>query len=157
MARVMPGGGLAAGFTLIELLVVLTIASLLIVLVPMSFSKGMHQLQGQAEVRDLVTTLARARSQAINRQQVAKVAIEPTAYWQVETDKHHLATGWQIETPDRPADPADPTQTRWLRFYPDGTAEGIVLALTDGRKRYPMKVEWLTGRVQVDEPTVVAP
>ncbi|MEH6824734.1 MAG: prepilin-type N-terminal cleavage/methylation domain-containing protein, partial [Motiliproteus sp.] len=63
-----PGSSPASGFTLLELLLVLTIAAMLLVLVPLSFSKGVEQFQGQSSLRDLLTTLAKARSQAINQQ-----------------------------------------------------------------------------------------
>jgi hypothetical protein len=46
----------------------------------------------------------------------------------------------------------EPSDTRFL-FYPDGSANGGALYLANERQRLRIQVDWLTGRIQLDEPS----
>ncbi len=38
-----------------------------------------------------------------------------------------------------------------IRFYPDGTSTGGRVTVTDAGRDYNVRIDWLTGRVTVDD------
>ncbi|WP_340116986.1 GspH/FimT family pseudopilin [Pelagibius sp. 7325] len=136
------------GFTLLELIVVLTVAGLLLAIALPSFM-GMR---GPLETRRLVTLLENdlraARRTALSRHSGVGV--------QIDLDRRELRSGDGTVRPLPPALEvtleAAQSQMRGPRsggfwFYPDGSSTGGRLILSDGRYRYRIDVDWITGRV----------
>ncbi len=152
-----PGSSSASGFTLLELLLVLTIAAMLLVLVPLSFSKGVGQFQGQSSLRDLLTTLAKARSQAINQQRLVEVVLETRTFRLEGREQRRLPGNWRFDFDGVAEEPATESVSQRIRFYPDGSADDRKLILTDGKRAYRIAVQWLTGRARVNVDSEAAP
>ncbi|MFC6669230.1 GspH/FimT family pseudopilin [Marinobacterium aestuariivivens] len=51
----------------------------------------------------------------------------------------------------RAADRGDPESGPSIRFYPDGSSSGGTVVLTGSGGRYEIGVDWLTGRVRIDD------
>ncbi len=148
--RVSTGG---SGFTLVELLVALAILAALVALVP---TAG-FQLKAAMDYRDAVGAsyrmLHQARSLAIRQGDAVVVS--------VDLDQRHM------HIVGRPDFVSFPPELRLdltvageitgegiarFRFYPDGSATGGEMTLQrPGGRQSTLRLDWLTGRVRVEQ------
>ncbi len=141
----------ARGFTLIELLVALAIAVLLLAVV-MPF--GLHRRDHDAlssSARDIAAALRLARSRAItaNRTMAFIVDVENGFYRPPEASAARaVPAGSHIALYTAEQERLSGT-TGAIRFYPDGSSTGGGIALSLGRDRYDILVDWLTGGVSL--------
>lgn len=120
----------AAGFTLLELLVLLVIlASMTALALPRFSAERPMTLQRQADA--IATDLARLRQQAMY---TGVVQIADSAALAAE-----LSPPFEL----RAADPAN------IVFWPNGTANGAVWEMADDIGTVELKVDWLTGRIEI--------
>jgi general secretion pathway protein H len=151
-----------AGFTLLELLVVLTIASLLVALVPPVISAAVPGTRLKVATRDFAATLRHARSLAINRgvETDVLIATEPPQY--VVADSAPLKLSGNIDLDVRVGafvaatklstfEDASPRDKYTLRFYPDGSASGGEIRISQGQSAYLIDVDWFIGSVSVSK------
>ena len=139
-----------SGFTLLELLVVLSIAALLLTLVPLSFTGSLDLVTGKSAAHRLAATLRQARSLAVVRNQTVAVQLDARAgrYGIVgEAEALSLPVGSQLSFLDGRGDLE--RDRRSIRFFPDGSSSGGTVALDDGTRRFVIAVQWLLGRVSV--------
>lgn len=144
--------GEARGFTLMELLVVLAILGLAVALSAPAFYRVLPGLALKTGSHTVATALREARGLAIGTNSEVVMLID--------LDKHALSVGG-----DRPVQ-IDPrlgitliTSTHeivdpgvgGIRFYPDGTSTGGGVTLSLNERQYRVVVDWLTGRVIIDE------
>ena len=141
------------GFTLVELLVVLAILALLLALAAPRIARTNPGLESLRAAHTLSALLREARGQAIERGEVRAVVFDL---------RRNLAS---IEPSGRQSDlPADvairlttdegdvlATDAARIRFFADGTSTGGQVALDASGRRRIVRVDWLTGRVSVDE------
>ena len=80
------------GFTLLEILLVMMLATLVLTLVPASFSAVVPRVERQAEVRYFVSALRSARGAAIRERR------EVTLLLDVRRHQYHLAGSEQVKT-----------------------------------------------------------
>lgn len=120
----------AAGFTLIELLVLLVIlAGMTAIALPRFSAERPMTLQRQAAA--IATDLARLRQEAMYKGVVQIV------------DSAALASELSSPFELRAADPAK------IVFWPNGTANGAVWELADDSGTVELKIDWLTGRIEL--------
>ena len=120
----------AAGFTLFELLVLLVIlASMMAIAIPRFSAERPMTLQRQAT--EIATDLARLRQQAMYNG-VVQIA-----------DSAALASELSPPFELRAANPAK------IVFWPNGTANGAVWELVDDSGTVELKVDWLTGQIEI--------
>ncbi len=135
------------GFTLLELMVALAIAGLLLaVAVPASY-RFYESMQYRQAVRTVVTTLAAARYQAVNRGRAQDVAVDPFANsLAFDGEVTDLPHGLQLTV--HSAGELNRGRAGVIRFYPEGGASGggIDLQRADG-SGVRISVDWLMGRV----------
>lgn len=150
----------AAGFTLLELLVVLTIAGLLIALVPPAISAAVPGARLKVATRDFAMTLRQARYLAIIRGEETDVVIatEPPQYVLVGSNSVKLSGNIDIDVlvgafvaATQLSTFADtlPREKFTLRFYPDGSASGGEIKISQGRSAYLVDIDWLIGSITV--------
>jgi len=145
--------GPARGFTLLEILVVLSIASLLLTLVPLAFSGSVDLVRSKGAARELAATLQAARSRAVAGNLVVAVELNAaTGRYRVGAngDERVLPDGVrltlvEVEKPD------DGSDRGRIRFFPDGSSSGARLRLNDGERRFQISVQWLLGRVDITQ------
>ena len=141
------------GFTLVELLVVLLIMSLLLVAVPLAFDRILPGLQVRSDARDLANTLREARSLAIlgNREATVTVDVEERSYrLDGNAGQRHFSDG-VVVTLETAASEVTGTDTGRIRFFPDGTSTGGLVSLDQQGHQYEIEVDWLYGRVRIQE------
>jgi general secretion pathway protein H len=139
------------GFTLVELLVVLVILGLLLSLAPAAFDRALPGLQLKEAAHDLAGALRQARGFAVrdNREAVLLIDTEAHTYHVEETgNPRQLAPDIEITLLTAESELTDEF-TGGMRFFPDGTSTGGQVKLSRGTRDYAVRVDWLTGRVEI--------
>lgn len=147
------------GFTLLELLVVLAIAGALMALVPPMVSAVVPGTRAKAAALELASTLRDARNLAIARSQRVEVEFDSdnARYAIVGGEASELPRGLALvlidaggkESPGRTRLRPSEEPTYTLRFYPDGSSNGVRAQLGEDDSGYVVSVDWLLGRVSV--------
>lgn len=141
-----------AGFTLIELLVVLAIMGFL-TLTSVVYATVMPSVRLRTAGSELVGELKELRGAAIEANLV--------------TSLNGGEGGWRFVRPKReeplvlpsgialiykaPSVIKGESYTGGLRFFPDGSATGGYLELSNGEDRLRLTIDWLTGRLEIGE------
>lgn len=161
------GFAISGGFTLLELLVVLTIASLVVALVPPAISAAVPGARLSNTARELTAALRDAHYQAVSRADVVDVAFkfEPSQYTVADGTATKLPGGIELsiaetganarQRPQADTERASDEEYR-LRFYPDGSSSGATIKLAAAERQFLLDVVWLTSRVSITEGRVVA-
>lgn len=145
------------GFTLLELLVVLTIAVLLLTLVPPLFQGAGSTSELKAAARQLAAGLRSARNDAVMRQREASLMLD--------LERHRFGvtgTPRQINLPQDIGVELFTAQSELvneaaagIRFFPDGSSTGGRITLTTGERAFAIDVDWLTGKVSILSPDLL--
>ena len=142
---------------------VLAIAGALLALVPPVISAVVPGTKARVAALDLASTLRDARNSAITRSSSVDVVFdtESASYSIADSDKTELPRGVALVILDRSGYVSetrhaarllfdrDPTYT--LRFYPDGSSNGLSTRLGAADDGYVVAVDWLMGRVSITE------
>lgn len=151
------------GFTLLELLVVLAIAGILMALVPPMVSAVVPGTQARVAALDLASTLRDARYLAVTRSSPVDVEfdIESASYAIAGTPEQELPRGMALIILDRSGyvsetrhvarHPYNREVHYTLRFYPDGSSNGVRTRLGSADGGFVVAVDWLMGRVSITE------
>jgi general secretion pathway protein H len=135
------------GFTLIELMVVLTILSLLALTGSTAISAAVPAMRFKAATRLLADDLRAARRTAIQESRETTVRILRDRYApSAGARPPALPVGTELSLLDAPGRPADR-----IRFFPDGSSTGGHIVLRLGERKGGVTVDWLSGRVRLDE------
>ena len=135
------------GFTLLELLVVLVVMTLVIGAVPIVMSGGVSGLGLKAAAREVAGALRHARGRAIALNDEVVFAIDgETGRYAVTPGGRAgvLAEGTEVRV--RPESAANA-----VRFFPDGGSTGGRVTISRDRRRYELRIDWLTGQVTIDD------
>jgi len=143
---------------------VLTIAGLLVALVPPAISAAVPGVRLKVATRDFAMTLRQARSLAITRGEETDVviAIEPPQYVVAGGIPSKLSGNIELEmragaffaaTQLSTFADASPRDKFTLRFYPDGSASGGEIKISHGRSAYLIDVDWFMGTVSISGAT----
>ncbi len=141
------------GFTLVEVIVVLAIGVLIYAMVlGVPFAKA-SAADLKAAARSLASGLRQAQSIAMATRRDALLTVD------MET-REFIATGEQqvhsipktIDLKLYTAQSEVTSQQRGsIRFYPDGSSTGGRITVSTGERKYLVDVDWLTGRVAINE------
>ncbi|MBR4736419.1 MAG: GspH/FimT family pseudopilin [Rhodocyclaceae bacterium] len=137
------------GFTLIELIVTLAIAALLVTLVPSALGKGLESLRYRATVREVLTDLRAARTQAQLTGRAVPYRVHlPERSLGVEKRMRELPDDLTVDAQLASATITAPGHGA-IVFYPDGSATGgsILIARSRTGQGVRLRVDWLLGRV----------
>ena len=154
--------GRASGFTLLELLVVLAIAGALAALVPPVVSAVVPGTKARVAALDLASTLRDARNAAITSSQTIDVEFdfEKSTYTVAGEAVNELPRGMAVAMLDfsgygiedrRTARVFDDKERYTLRFFSDGSSNGLRARLGNESGGYVVAVDWLLGRVTIEE------
>lgn len=142
------------GFTLLELLIVMVISAALLAIVPPMLSRQLEQADFKRSARELASALRSARTAAVASQREQSVQLDLVArrYRDHRGGEHHLPAEPTIKLHTARSEIAG-ARIGSIRFYPDGSATGGGLSLSDGQRQLRVEVDWLTGRTQLHEDT----
>jgi general secretion pathway protein H len=141
---------------LLELLLVLAILGLLLGMTPPLLNKAFPVLKLRAAARDLVQEIQYVQNAAVIGNQVAEIAFDTGqgAYrsdWLNQGAVRHLPEGIGLALAPTGLAAADGAPVVRMMFYPDGSASGGQLYLGSAGRRVAIEVDWLTGRIRLDE------
>jgi general secretion pathway protein H len=139
-----------AGFTLFEVICVLAILATLAAVVVPALPRGTSRAQLQSYAIATAALLKADRNAALRRG--ISVATE------VHTDSRLVRSGASGRSVQVPNDVAfdtllsarcDKATSRTIRFFPSGLSCGGVIALSRSGTTYEVRVNWLTGGVEI--------
>ena len=146
------------GFTLVELLVVLLIGSLMLAVIPPLASGLGLTTEMRGATRQLAAGLRAARNHAITKQEEAALTLE--------LEQRKFTVSGYARTVDLPDDKGVQVKlftaqselidedTGRIRFFPDGSSTGGHISLIEGKTEYRVNVDWLTGRIAIEDRVV---
>ncbi len=135
------------GFTLVELLVVLVVMSLAIAAVPIIMSGGVSGLALKSASSDVACSLSHARGRAIALNDEVVFSIDEASGRYAVTPGGRsgvLARGTEVSVRPRSA-------AGTVRFFADGGSTGGRVTISRDRRRYELRIDWLTGQVSIDD------
>lgn len=143
----------ARGFTLLELLIVITLIALAYTLLPVFFFSGVSGAALKSDVRLVAGGLKLARDHAIFSRKSSFLALnlkerEFTVDGDTRTHKLHPDIELKLFTAQEDQVSED---VGTIRFYPDGSSNGGRVTIGSGARQYLIDIEWLTGKVTIDE------
>ena len=142
-----------AGFTLLEVIVVLALGVIIYAVI-------LGGPLGKASAADLKSA-ARSLASGLRTAQTTAMATRRDALLTLDMDsREYLATG-EEQTHKLPDNidvmlytaQVEVTSAKRgsIRFYPDGSSTGGRITVASGERKYLVDVDWLTGRVSIDE------
>lgn len=141
------------GFTLLEMLIAMTLAALILTVVPASFSALLPHVENRSAVKALASTLRSLRGRAVRErtEQALLLDLEQRQYRpsgaEVSTDlPDTLSLAFHPQFDD-----GQPKSSVVIRFFPDGSSTGGTVDLLASDSRYELHVDWLSGRVEYRE------
>jgi general secretion pathway protein H len=145
----------AKGFTLFEVMIVLVLMALIAAVSAPLLSKGLGRAEAKGSAQDVAAALRRARSEAVvrNAEVVLTVDVNQRSLRIDGVETRSLPAKLQIELFTAQTEQISDDSGN-IRFFPDGSSTGGEIVLADGRSKFHVQVDWLTGRVSViDEAT----
>lgn len=146
---------LASGFTLLEMIAVILVIALVAALSPPLFSSGVSASQHRAAAREVAGMLRLARTEAVAKRIDMGVDFDLEARTvQIPNASNKriakIPEGIEINLTTTAAETKNEKQAS-VRFYPDGGATGGRVTLKVRDRSYLVDIDWLTGRVSIDE------
>lgn len=147
-----PARRFCTGYTLLELLVVVALMGLLLAVVPAHLGGG-SGAELRAAARSVAAGLRHARAIAVGQktETVFQLDLAEKKFRVGSETKEHalprevdlkLFTGQREVVNER---------LGGIRFYPDGGATGGRVTLAVGERKFEVDVDWMTGRVSIED------
>lgn len=154
------------GFTLIELLVVMAILVMIALAVPSLYSRTHQAMLLKTTTASLAQSLRALQRQAMTQGRVHQWAIADGANaYRINHQPAIPLDSTALHLRFEPLSAKEMISSRPLcqdscrmsdeqaviRFFPDGSATGGRLSVASGQRSRGITIDWLTGRVHVDE------
>jgi general secretion pathway protein H len=142
-----------SGFTLLELIVVLAIGALIYSLVlTVPFGKA-SAADLKAAARSLASGLRAAQSTAMATRRDALLTVDMESREYITTGErqvHNIPMSIDLKLYTAQTEVTSERRGS-IRFYPDGSSTGGRITVASGERKYLVDVDWLTGRVAINE------
>jgi general secretion pathway protein H len=143
----------AGGFTLLEVIVVLALGAVIYAMVLMvPFGKA-SAADLKAAARSIAAGLRTAQSTAMATRRDALLTIDMETREYItsgEQQAHTLPKSLELKLYTAQTEVTS-QQRGSIRFYPDGSSTGGRITVASGERKYLVDVDWLTGRVAINE------
>ncbi len=139
------------GFTLLELLVVLSIAAVMIAVVPPLISSALPGARLKATAREMAAGLRVARTRALTRRAETSLLfdLDRRRYGLAgQPLRHRIPEGIEVKLLTAESE-LQGGRRGGIRFFPEGGSTGGRVTLTSGRRALGVDVDWLTGRIRI--------
>jgi len=143
----------ARGFTLLEILIVISIIALSYTLLPKMFFSGVSGADLKSNARQVAGGLKLARDAAIYSRKPAFLSLDlANRTFTVDGDArvHKLHPDVEVKLFTAQDDLVSDT-VGTIRFFADGSSNGGRVTVGSGARKYLIDIDWLTGRVTIDE------
>ncbi|RMD70541.1 MAG: type II secretion system protein GspH [Gammaproteobacteria bacterium] len=129
----------------------MVIAVGLLLLAPPLLTGSLESARLKASAREVAAALREARLMAIEGQRPVALAIhvEERTYRVDGKRPRKLPSSLQLKVFTAQSEVQG--EQAAIRFYPDGSATGGRITLSQDERRYRVDVDWLTGRVHIAE------
>ena len=141
------------GVTLLELLIVLSIMAIIAALVLPMFGGGVSNGELKGAARQVAAGLRLARSDALATRQETRVVLDlEQRTFRIDRDAHAHALPRLVELKLFTAQ-SDLVNEKVgaIRFFADGGSNGGRVTLTAGERKFDIDIDWLTGRVAIQD------
>jgi general secretion pathway protein H len=141
------------GFTLIEIVLVMALAVAIYAVLLVIPARGGSVADLKASARVLASGLRQAQSTAMatKRDAVLTLDVEAREFAMPgDTSARKLPDGIDLKLYTAQSEVTSERKGA-IRFYPDGSSTGGRITLSSGERKYLVNVEWLTGRVSIDD------
>jgi general secretion pathway protein H len=141
------------GFTMLELLIVVSIMAVVAAFAMPIFGSGPSTSALRSGARELAAGLRYARSEAVAKRHDTFVALDLAGRrFKVADDpqEHQLPKDADLKLFTAQADIVNDT-TGAIRFFPDGGSNGGRITIGAGERKYDIDIDWLTGRVTIQQ------
>jgi general secretion pathway protein H len=141
------------GFTMLELIAVVIVIGLVAALSPPLFSSGVTAAEHRAAARQVAQVLRYARTEAVAKRVDVGVEFDMEARtYQLPGARKisRLPDGIALELTTTVAETKDEKHAS-VRFYPDGGSTGGRVTLRNKERALRIDIDWLTGRVAIDD------
>ena len=141
------------GFTLLEVIIVLVLAAAIYAILLAVPNRGGSIGDLKASARVLASGLRQAQSTAMATKRDAVLTLDVEAREFVmpgDTSARKLPDGIDLKLYTAQSEVTSDRKGA-IRFYPDGSSTGGRITLSTGERKYLVNVEWLTGRVTIDD------
>ena len=143
-----------SGFTLLEIIVVLAIGAVILAVVlsgPLLGKASAADLKAAA--RTLAASLRHAQTMAMATRRDSALTIDvESREFTVAGDSTVRQLPQALEVKLYTAQSEVTSERRGaIRFYPDGSSTGGRITVASGPRKYLVDVDWLTGRVSINE------
>ena len=142
-----------AGFTLLEIIIVLAIGAMAYAMILGIPFRGASTADLKAAARTLASGLRQAQTMAITTRRDASLTLDMDAREYTlpgETEARHLPKGIDLKLYTAQSEVSSERKGA-IRFYPDGSSTGGRITLSVGERKYLVDVDWLTGRVSIED------
>ena len=140
------------GFTLLEIIVVLAIGAMIYtLLLGMPFG-GATSSDLKAAARTLASGLRQAQTLAITSRKDALLTLDVEAreFHVGDNEPHRVSDKVELKLYTAQSEVAS-ERLGSIRFYPDGSSTGGRITVAGGERKYLVDVDWITGRVSINE------
>ncbi len=140
----------ACGFSLLEITIAIAIVATLTALAATSLVPATGRMRLRAEVREIVGLMSDARTRAITTRQVSMIELDASNR-RVFYGEPLLVRQLPATMSLRVAGEEGNRDRLRIVFYPEGSASGGAFAIDDRYRSIAVLVDWLTGRIAIDE------
>ncbi len=142
-----------AGFTLLELIIVLAIGAIVYAVILGGPLRGASSADLKYAARTLASGLrqAQASAMATRRDAVLTLDVDSREFTLPgDREPRKLPDGIDFKLFTAQTEVASPRRGS-IRFYPDGSSTGGRITVAAGERKYLVDVDWLTGRVSIED------
>ena len=142
-----------AGVTLLELLIVIALMGIVAALVVPMFGGPVSTSELRATARQLAAGLRLARSEAVSERRETFLVVDVAGKrFKVDREAREHALPAKVELKLFTAqNDLVSENVGSIRFYPDGGSNGGRITVASGPRKFDVDVDWLTGRVSIEE------
>lgn len=141
-----------AGYTLMELLIVIAVIAMVIVALPLMYAQWRPTVEAKVAVQSLTEAFRAARVTAITENQETSVVIDLSGRtYSVAAEAVPRRFDDEVALTIHDPKCLESATVAKIRFFADGGSSGCDMTITAGRRSYRIAVQWLTGRVSVDD------
>jgi general secretion pathway protein H len=143
----------ARGFSLLEMILVLVIGAGVFAIVLGVSPKGASSADLKASARALASGLRQTQSTAMATRRDATLTVDLEARefnFTGSTKAHVLPAGIDMKLLTSQTE-VESERKGAIRFYADGSSTGGRITVAAGERHYFVDVDWLTGRVAINE------